>query len=143
MGRRSKQFKSKNLSLKTIGKPRKIYPHSRQSGLFTVQQDMGQTINASGRCMLKIRKKIRSTFSRMSMETCLSMSLLKLPNSFTLKRTKLRSKLHELYDCFAVFCTDISQLNTRACSWRFIDQSCARINIRLDFVQCCWPACSR
>ncbi len=132
IGRLSNVCKSKNLSLKTLGKPMKIFLRPRQ------------TINASGRCMLNIPKKIRSTFKRIPVDPYLSMPLVKLSNSFAdlfvLKKTNLESKPHGLFDCcvslcFVVFCTDIHQLITRACSGRSIDQSCAQINVGIDFGQ--------
>ncbi len=74
-----------------------------------------QTIIASWRCMLKILKKIEPMLTRISVEPYLSISLVKLSNSFAdlfaQKKTKLESEPRGLFDCFVVFCTDVHQLS--------------------------------
>ncbi len=60
------------------------------------------------------------------MEPYLLMSLLQVSNSFALKKTKLECKPQH------------HQLITSICSRRFIDQSCAHINIGIDLDQPFW-----
>ncbi len=95
--------------------------------------------------MLKIVKKIMSTFTSMSTGPWLPMSLLNLSISFAewfaLKMTKLASKPHRLFGCFVVFCVDIRLLITKVCFRRSIDQSCVHVNIGMDFGQTCLEVC--
>ncbi len=70
--------------------------------------------------MQKILKKIEPMLTHISMEPYLSISLVKLSNSFAdlfaQKKTKLESEPRGLFDCFVVFCTDVHQVITRVCS---------------------------
>ncbi len=122
IGQLSNEGKSKNVSLKTPGKPMKICLRPRQRGLFILQHalDIRKIINASWRCMLKSLEKLRPTLGDISVEPYLSISLVKLSNSFaglfTLIKTKLEPEPHGLFDCFVVFRSDVHQLITRVCS---------------------------